>query len=126
VKTSIPEFWQVEEHLEIAIHVACIALVDEPQVVSRYLLFLSQRQTHEEVRVHHLYFDPSNLIPFLLAEDLARGLDMFVRYAVLGQPAASTMDDNHGFKSLVDDDFLRQSHPASHTVLLITDLNLKW
>ena len=54
----------MEEHLEVAVHVAGVALVDQPHVILAELLLPPHDQHDEEVGVDLPYLEISDFLPF--------------------------------------------------------------
>lgn len=76
MKAEVPEFREVKEHLKVAVHIASVPLVHQPEVVLTFFLLFSKTQHHEHVRVHCAHLQPTGILPFILAYKLSDGFYM--------------------------------------------------
>ena len=64
-KYYLPELGQVEQHLQVAIHVASVTVVHQPPVVLAELLLCPESQHHEHVRVYGSQLHPEDFSPVI-------------------------------------------------------------
>ena len=116
---GVPELGEVEQHLQIAVHVAGVALVDQSAVESAHPLLPPQGEHHEAVRLRVFWLEPHELGPLVGEERSARAFDDSAHHLSLAQPAVLSVHHQHRLAS----PHFPRADLAEHSVVLLSHLH---
>ena len=116
----------MEEHLKVAVHVACVSLVDQAHIslLIPYFIFFSQGKVDEKIRMHLLKFDPSKFLP-LSANFFPHNFQSLIRDPIITKPRILSMNIDSVLFILFKRHGLMHPDITGDTELTIHNLNLK-
>jgi hypothetical protein len=118
VDGGVPELSEVEEHLQVAVHVAGVALIDQTAVQLAHSFLPSQRQHDEPIRPCAFGFEADDFAPLVVLERAATALDDLADDLSLAQPAVLSMHYQHALAIRPD--------TAHHTATFRFHLHFRW
>ena len=116
----------MKEHLKVAVHVACVSLIDQAHIslLIPYFIFFSQGKVDEKIRMHLLKFDPSKFFP-LSTNFFPHDFQSLVGDPILKKPRTLSMNIDSVLFFLLKRHVLMHPDIAGDTELTIDNLNLK-